>query len=415
MRLHAYVNEPTEWSFTATWEPADPFNAVELDVVFETPSGERLAVPAFWSGGREWRVRFAAPEAGEYRWRTIERGAGDAGLGGVEGVLEASPYTGTNPLYRHGPIRVASSGRHLEHSDGAPFFWLADTWWMGLCKRLSWPGDFQWLVADRVAKGYTVIQIVAGLYPDMDAFDPRGANETGFPWEPGWRSIRPEYFDAADLRIQWLVRSGLMPCIVGCWGYYLPRLGIEKMKRHWRYLVARYGAYPVTWCIAGEVLMPYYLDPLPDRAAREAYAAEARAGWSEVAAYVRSIDPYARPLTAHPGDSARASIDDDVLDFDMLQTGHGDRTSVPNTVEQVVRSRARTPAKPVIDGEVCYEGIGEASRQEVQRMMFWVCMLSGACGHTYGANGVWQVNGKDVPYGPSPHGMAWGEIGRAHV
>lgn len=42
-------------------------------------------------------------------------------------------------------------------------------------------------------------------------------------------------------------------------------------------------------------------------------------------------------------------------------------------------------------------------------MMFWVCMLSGACGHTYGANGVWQVNGKDVPYGPSPHGMAWGD------
>ena len=47
---------------------------------------------------------------------------------------------------------------------------------------------------------------------------------------------------------------------------------------------------------------------------------------------------------------------------------------------------------PVIDGEVCYEGIGEACRQEVQRLMFWACVLNGACGHTYGANGIWQVN-----------------------
>jgi len=40
--------------------------------------------------------------------------------------------------------------------------------------------------------------------------------------------------------------------------------------------------------------------------------------------------------------------------------------------------------------------------------MFWSCMLSGACGHTYGANGIWQVNTREKPYGPSPHGMAWG-------
>jgi len=40
--------------------------------------------------------------------------------------------------------------------------------------------------------------------------------------------------------------------------------------------------------------------------------------------------------------------------------------------------------------------------------MFWSSILNGACGHTYGANGIWQVNTKKKPYGPSPHGMAWG-------
>jgi len=34
--------------------------------------------------------------------------------------------------------------------------------------------------------------------------------------------------------------------------------------------------------------------------------------------------------------------------------------------------------------------------------MFWLCMLNGAAGHTYGANGIWQVNRKELPHGASP-------------
>jgi hypothetical protein len=63
---------------------------------------------------------------------------------------------------------------------------------------------------------------------------------------------------------------------------------------------------------------------------------------------------------------------------------------------------------PVINAEVCYEGILGRSRQDIQRFMFWVSVLSGACGHTYGANGVWQVNLLGDPFGPSPHGRTWG-------
>ena len=93
----------------------------------------------------------------------------------------------------------------------------------------------------------------------------------------------------------------------------------------------------------------------------------------------------------------------------MLQTGHGGYESIPNTVDKVRAAVARAPHMPVVDGEVCYEGIVEASRQEIQRFMFWACMLSGAAGHTYGANGIWQVNRAEQPYGPSPHGTSWGD------
>ena len=215
------------------------------------------------------------------------------------------PYTGSNPLFQHGPLRVAASHRTFEHADGSPFFWLADTWWMGFVKRLSWPEDFQVLTADRVRKGFSVVQIVAGLYPDMPERHPLGANEAGFPYDEGYQHINPAYFDMADLRIRHLAENGIAPCVVGCWGYYLPILGVEKLKRHWRYLVARWGAYPAFWCLAGEGTMPYYLSKTPEHD-----AALQKAGWTEVARYVRGLSPYRNPITIHPSSSARATLED---------------------------------------------------------------------------------------------------------
>src|SRR5579883_2137485 len=118
-----------------------------------------------------------------------------------------------------------------------------------------------------------------------------------------------------------LVDRGLAPCIVGCWGYFMIFMGLRKIKQHWRNIVARWGAYPVFWCLAGEGTMPYYLSKN-----KEEDAADQKRGWTELARYVRSIDPYRHPITIHPSSTARDTVEDpSVLDFDMLQTGHGDR------------------------------------------------------------------------------------------
>jgi len=50
-----------------------------------------------------------------------------------------------------------------------------------------------------------------------------------------------------------------------------------------------------------------------------------------------------------------------------------------------------------------------ASWENIQRLMFWTSILNGAAGHTYGANGIWQVNTQKEPFGPSPHGQSWGD------
>jgi len=396
------ANVPTEIVLTARRAHGDPFHQIELDVVFREPGGGTRRVPAFWAGGNAWKVRHASGVTGTHRWRSECNDAQDTGLHGVEGELEIGPYTGTNPLFRHGPVRVAADRRHFEYADGTPFFWLGDTWWMGLCHRLRWPEDVQALTRDRVAKGFTVIQIVAGLYPDMHPFDARGANEAGYPWEADYARIRPEYFDAADARLRYLVDQGLVPCIVGAWGYFLPWMGVARLQAHWRYLIARYSAWPVVWCVAGEANLPWYLAPNFPSDDREQVH-----GWTEVIRYVRGTDPFRRPLTIHPTAinryTARNATDDvALLDFDMLQTPHGQREAVPITVGAVRESYAADPTLPVINGEAAYEMLGDRLPTAWTRAMFWLCMMNGAKGHTYGANGIWQVNRRGAPHGPSP-------------
>jgi hypothetical protein len=54
--------------------------------------------------------------------------------------------------------------------------------------------------------------------------------------------------------------------------------------------------------------------------------------------------------------------------------------------------------KPVINGEVCYEGIMGSSWQDTQRFLFWTHMLSGAAGHTYGNLSIAVFSSREEPY-----------------
>lgn len=299
---------------------------------------------------------------------------------------------------------------------------------MGLTKRLQWPDEFALLTQDRVKKGFTLIQIVAGLYPDMPPFDERGANEAGFPWQNSqYEEINPQYFDLADRRIHGLVEAGLVPCIVGFWGFFIGFMPLSAMKRHWRYIIARWGAYPVVWCMAGEAMMQWYLTPLPRKIWNKIESPKRLAEWSDIAQYIRSIDDFHNPITVHPTQYGHEQLSNPkLLDINMLQTGHANPRTEIKVIENTGKmiAKARKQGMPVIVGEVCYEGIFEANRQEIQRCLFWGTFLRGGSGHTYGANGIWQLNRRDKPYGESPYGGSWGYVpwedayqllGSAHV
>ena len=378
------TNVVVEVPFRAEKDHVNPFLDVTLDVVFTDPESTPKTVPAFWAGGDQWKVRYASSVVGIHRYRTQCSDAEDAGLQAIEGRVEIKPYTGDNPLYRHGPIQIAADHRHFAHADDTPFFWLGDTWWKCLCKRMTWEG-FQELTADRKAKGFTVVQIVCGPYPDEDAFEDQWENEGGKPYlDLPFTQVNPAYFEYADRRFKHLVDEGIVPAIVGSWARHdcdsMKFVGVEGLKRHWRHLMARYGAYPVVWIVAGEVTEDLRYG---------------RGPWGEVAKYLRSTDPYHRLATSHAGHGHEAPL---VVDFDMVGGSHDAPTAVQRAVLGSFHAAyAGAPPVPVLCGETCYEGHMQQGWQDVQRQMFWMFMLSGAAGHTYGAAGVWHAGVEGDP------------------
>src|SRR2546422_1360099 len=127
------------------------------------------------------------------------------------------------------------------------------------------------------------------------------------------------------------------------------------------------------------------------------------------------MDRFSRPLSIHPTGMGRLSArgtttDEALLDYDMLQTGHGMREVLKGTVDTVRASYTAKPVMPVINSEVCFEMLNDSIPAEIPRLMFWASVLSGAAGHTYGANGIWQCNRPGEPHGKSPHGGSYGKI-----
>jgi len=61
----------TEWSFSSGKAYSDPFNEIEMDVIFKASGGVEERIPAFWAGDQSWRVRYAPKSTRQYSWSTV--------------------------------------------------------------------------------------------------------------------------------------------------------------------------------------------------------------------------------------------------------------------------------------------------------------------------------------------------------
>jgi hypothetical protein len=144
-----------EKSFTSSKTYDNPYVNVTLNVVYTSPSGKTYNSKGFWDGGSTFKIRFMFPETGTWQYRTTCSDTTNSGLHNKSGNIPVDAYLGSNPLYKHGYLKVSPGKRYLEHWDGTPFLWIADTTWQA--GRYATDDEWDNYIKNRKSKNITAI------------------------------------------------------------------------------------------------------------------------------------------------------------------------------------------------------------------------------------------------------------------
>lgn len=294
-------------------------------------------------------------------------------------------------------LAVSVCGHFLQYQDGKPFFYLGDTAWE-LFHRLD-RDEADFYLKDRAQKGFTVIQAVVlsevgGLdvpnsYGDLvlNNFNPATPNEM--------------YFQHVDYIVNRAEELGMFIGLLPTWGRYWSSSSFavgsnvkqniftsENARVYGEFLGKRYRDKPIIWILGGD---------------RNVKNAEERIIIESMAAGLKAGDGGTHLTTYHPMGPGRSSElwpNADWLDFHMFQSSHGAHDH-DNSIYAFADYHLKV-TKPSIDGEPRYESIPvgfyykDVSRLDrfddfdCRQAAYW-SVLSGACGHTYGNNNIWQM------------------------
>ncbi|MDX1619169.1 MAG: glycoside hydrolase family 140 protein, partial [Balneolaceae bacterium] len=243
---------------------------------------------------------------------------------------------------------------------------------------------------NRADKGFTVIQAVVlaeldGLNtPNSYGHTPLKNNDPAQPDEA--------YFEHVDFIVNKADELGLYIGMLPTWGdKFNKKWGVgpvvftpDNARRYGRFLGDRYKNSPVIWILGG--------DRNPETETQKRIIRAMASG-------IREGDSGTHPITYHPqggSNSVEWFHNDNWLDFNMFQSGHGEAYN-PN-FRVTLQNYRRNPTKPTLDGEPAYEDHPIAWNPEngwfddfdVRRAAYW-SMLAGALGHTYGNHNIWQM------------------------
>jgi hypothetical protein len=358
-----------ELEFTAKQNHVKPMG-LQFMAAFIGPGERHYLVPGFWDGERSWKVRFAPTAPGDWIYVTLCNDSSDVGLHERRGSFYALPAGSENRLFTHGGfLRVSENRHYLTFSDGTPFFWLADTWWLCPSKLCPISGSsnpkyvsmYKTLVDARRAQAFTVIQM-AFVTEDRKLFNPTQWTESTISF---WRE--------ADQYITYANEAELLPVIGIGFHSDIDHVSLGNLKELWRYVIARYGSFAVTWLVLGE----YNLNDPPERVQKVLPLGQ----------FIKDTDPYKRAMSVHPSHyrrDQRQAWNQIWHDFIMIQCGHG----VVPPADLYLNAYSREERKPVLEAECNYEGIRETKAEKV-RLVAYRAIQAGSFGYTYGAHGLW--------------------------
>lgn len=316
----------------------------------------------------------------------------------IAGCLSADTKQKIYQPWKNGKLIVSDNGHYLQHENGTPFFWMGDTGWL-LPEKLDRSEAKFYLNSCRKA-GYNVVQVQTvngipavnfyGQYSHPDGYNFKDINKKGVYG----------YWDHMDFIIKQAEYNGIYIGMVCIWGGLVKAglMSVKEAKAYGTFLAERYKDSPnIIWIIGGDVKG----DVNPDQ-------------WNALAKTIKSIDKN-HLMTYHPFGRTASYYwfhNADWLDFNMFQSGHrrydqtrgdGDNSAEAAVAEDnwryVEAGWAKTPAKPVLDGEPSYEDIPQGlhdpneprwQAQDVRRYAYW-SVFAGAFGHTYGHNSIMQM------------------------
>lgn len=302
---------------------------------------------------------------------------------------QENPWKGPSINFTHGKLKVSDNKRFIVHEDGTPFFYLGDTGWE-LFHRLN-KEDTEKYLDNRRAKGFTVIQAVA--LAELDGLNSPNAegNKPLIDNDP----LKPNeaYFAHVDWVIKKAAEKGIYIGLLPTWGDKVDkRWGVgpiifnkENAFKYGEWIGNRYKNYQnIIWINGGD--RDGGGDNFPV--------------WNAIAEGIKSVDKN-HLMTFHPWGERSSSEwfhQSSWLDFNMCQTGHGQRSySIYKRI--IVRDYNLNPVKPCFDGEPRYEDhpvgwnpnvLGWFNDEDIRQALYWN-LFSGAFGHTYGCHPIWQM------------------------
>jgi hypothetical protein len=392
-----------ETTLTSSKIYANPFLNHDLKVKYTSPTGKTYTSFGFWDGTTVFKIRFMFNEPGCWHWQTSFSDMNNSGLHHRSGSVRVTSYSGNNPLYENGYLKVSDNKRYLVHSNGTPFLLVADTAWTAYI----YATDSEWrkYIDDRSRKKINTI-LISSCCVTRNERSKDAAGEIFFPSSSPLR-INPAAWRNFEQKVQYANNHDILMVITGLLnGQVMGNAEPHEVDAFLKMLSAR---------LAGNHVI---LSPMQDWGTFH---------WERhhiVGTIIREVLPF-HLITQH----LRRSRDqrnpkthrdlttgaqwtlhfhqDSYLDFSGLQTGHGSsladgeplsdnnkmNLAAKDHIQWIDQVYAEEPHKPVIILEGMYE-LNEGtesvrnSREMVRRQGYW-SFLNGAYGYASSCHAIW--------------------------
>lgn len=307
----------------------------------------------------------------------------------------------TNKPWDYGVLRISPNKKNLLNGD-TPFFWLGDTAW-DLFQRLN-EADAQIYLKNRKEKGFNVIQAVLinfaheGDKPSYQRVENQDILNT-------INVDNKRYWDHIEQIVDMASELGIYFALLPAWGKIVKNgyLNTSNASAYADFLVNKFKHKKnIIWLLGGDIRGNLHVEL-----------------WNSLGEALKSAMPDTL-IGYHPFGRTSSSYWFSAcswLDFHMFQSGHRryDQNSLKSWDDAaalepwfgednwryVHQDRSKDPLKPVIDGEPSYEQIPQGLHNpaepywrahHIRRYAYW-SLLSGAFGHTYGHNAIFQFYG----------------------